>query len=458
MKLQIIYFLIFIFLSTPLQSAEPKERKQMGIDEFIETVRKEDPKLKEILLDKLRLNYQEALILDEDKLEVHLASSYKKNLEDADDSSSTSAKIAKTWQGSGTTVSLEYKDDNTSNNGSKTTAKISQSLIKNSFGSKNRKQTALARLRSDIIQLEAIDSYEEHISKVMIKYLEWVLADFKLEAARVAETEAKKMTSYVRRRVASGISIAIDLQEAILREMEKTESRLEQEGQYNSLIEELKRYPSLNQIHTLKPSYDRIFHEVSTSTTFKSERSSQIHQKKIEEAQTSRDLLSEELRSELTISLSYSHTNPSTPAHDPIKEAIIGLDWKHPFQQSRTEGKLLEKEYEVEKAIRKSEVDKSDKSSQLARLREEIANTKDLIVLAQKHHKTAKNIYWMKYSRYKRGLLDFTELASAKSRLDQSYVSKMSHKVDLSKKMVKWLNLTDDLIKKTNLELDLGSS
>ena len=417
----------------------------LTLESYLAGIKKNDPRFSEILLEKTRIGFQKGLFLEHDRLSVAVEGERGFIVGNEESFSSKKLQVTKEWRQTGTRLELGFDADDSMGIKTETRrARLSQSLTKNASGSVARLKEKVALLNEKIILAEALLAYEDYLMERIVFYLDWVLVDFQLKAARKALDDAAKMTAYVERRLGKQIAVEADFLSAKLEEMEKKEEYLRLEGKRAAFLIDLHQYKEWGKV--TRPSLRVPFADLGKIKAKEPRRLMALYRHKKELAQINLMISKEALSSDLLASLSFRHLKAARFTEPNRKDIVFGLSWQIPVMQRSEEARVAQSSYALKKAEKSSQVALTRAKKGYLELLEEIKSHQTLVGLAHQRLKHARKLFTAQKERYQKGLLDFTLLAASKNRLERAITWQMTLKVELAKKNVRMLNHTNSLL------------
>ena len=445
-----VYHLLFLILSSvalPLEAGTPQA---FTIADFLAVVRKSDPGFEKILLTRLRLEYQDALLTDPDSFDVQLQANYGEVLQDGERFNGGSIDVNKTWTGSGTSVGAAVeRNENLGVLTETWSATITQALGKNAFGNRTGIQEKQAALESTLLKTRMLEEYENRLAELIHLWLDWVLARENLRLARVALEDARLLEARAKKRFRQRVAIDIDVRRARLQTLQKEESRISRNRQYETILKNIRLYGDFSgdaiPAASTRLPYSRIVPDPAAAGA--DDRQSKIARLQEQILELKRDLREENLRSDMALSLGYNYRKSGRFTTPGRRELILGFNWLLPLEQKREVALLHQAEIDLESARVERRMVRQERQARLNRILVELEHTRQLIANSGKMVTLARQVWQGQKQRYERGIVDITEVTDSKNHLDQQVVNNLGHRIRLNKSAVDWLNASDQLLR-----------
>ena len=413
-------------------------------------VRKSDPGFEKILLTRLRLEYQDALLTDPDSFDVQLQANYGEVLQDGERFNGGSIDVNKTWTGSGTSVGAAVeRNENLGVLTETWSATITQALGKNAFGNRTGIQEKQAALESTLLKTRMLEEYENRLAELIHLWLDWVLARENLRLARVALEDARLLEARAKKRFRQRVAIDIDVRRARLQTLQKEESRISRNRQYETILKNIRLYGDFSgdaiPAASTRLPYSRIVPDPAAAGA--DDRQSKIARLQEQILELKRDLREENLRSDMALSLGYNYRKSGRFTTPGRRELILGFNWLLPLEQKREVALLHQAEIDLESARVERRMVRQERQARLNRILVELEHTRQLIANSGKMVTLARQVWQGQKQRYERGIVDITEVTDSKNHLDQQVVNNLGHRIRLNKSAVDWLNASDQLLR-----------
>ena len=468
----VLFFLgltLFCFSLTASEKNKEKEDIKVSneillIEKFIEKASKNDTFFDEILINQLTLNYQKDLNLPVRDIVLSVKGQYEFFLMQNREDPSVTVSLSKLFPYIGTDISVTYKNVpsfSSTVSGSELQFLISQPIAENAFGKSTRLKDKIVGIEIDVIRYQIVEAYEDYLSALISIYYDWYSAYEKMKISEMSYKENLKLQDNIYERQKQKIALAVDVNKVELLVLGKKEDLIVLTETFNTLTNLVAKAVRYSEDVSLIPGDPAYYHVFDLEFE-------QDYEKFIQQSRTYDILRLLENKSSLEVKKNADDLMPSTNLligykvdgdewkirnDDNLFYAGISVDWPFPDQVEKAEYEVSRIEYKKTKLSNQNKY--LELYTNLKNIYLEINREKELIIIVDKKLRLSTDILKDEAENYSFGKITLNDYIAAVNLVDQVKFSKISHIVQLKKYLVEWKRLTDQLIDKTSLNLDL---
>jgi outer membrane protein TolC len=434
-----------------------KVSEVLSLNRFVELACEHDVKFQEILIERLKLQYQYGKNMPSADLVLALKSQYNFALQDDGNSGNESVvSLSKLFPYTGTEISASYATSPNkigTDNSSTFTTMISQPIAQNAFGRANRMLKKVTELDVAIQKFQIIEAYEDYLASLLAIYYQWYSDYANFKNAQVTYNDNYQLLQNIRKRKRSRIADQSDVDKIHLQVIEMKEKVLTMKSTYENSLQLIYQVVSYAGKTVLVPEFVKYYEEaINYETEHKlfnqNSRTSEILSLIEKKGVVSLKREADGLLPSLNLLFGYTKEGSGYKMEEKQDNLFAGFSFEFSFWQQQKKAN-----YEISK-IKEQKVKLSHKGVRL-RLKTDLKNLYKKIKLEHELLKTAENkiaigkrIYFTELKNYRQARSALNDVIQAINNLEKYKFDKVQHKIKLETYLVEWLRLNDRLIKK----------
>ena len=463
-KVLIIIFLNIFAFVLPVFAQEAEETETLSLDEFIELACARDRVFEQILIENLKLNYKKKLKLPADDIVISSKSEYETFIKYDDNGYPIyEVSLSKLFPYTGTDLEAGYnstvKDTIIGDIDAEFYARVSQPVAKNAFGRATRLLDKIVGMEIDIAKYQIAEAYEHYLSSIIHIYYNWYEAYENVKTAENSYNENMKLLKNVEKREKNNIALPVDVNKVRLQVLLKEETLIALRNQFEEYTNLLKKSIGYDVEEGLLPysadQYDNVI--INFKEDYKifreKSRTSMILDMLEKKSDLEVDKDADDLLPSIDLFAEYAIKADDRYLEKDDKRVIAGVSLEYPFP-----GQVEHAEYETAKVERKRRILEKVNThiriyTELRNIYEEIERTRELIKIAGKKVEVAQSIVDDDTINYSYGKVILNNFIDEVNQLDFNRFSKIQYSIKLKKLIIDWLTLTDQLVRKKDLEI-----
>lgn len=447
--------IVFYFALTTLGWAQELEPKTLGFSDFLEKARMNDVEFSKILNEQKRADFYKELNLPSRALLLDLNSEYTVDSGGGDETSLVGGVISKEFIETGTTLSVSRSEVKAVGRDEKTSeVRLSQSLVKNAFGSQVRVYEDVLEQESKTIDIEVVELYEDYTASLMNQYFDWQLAYSRLQFKNRQLAEAKRFFRNIERRRTQAVARSVEVDRARLQMLSVEQEIISLQTQYEQLSKQIKALAGLDidvsPIEGELPFSEKaIRYDAIIKKTVDRGRQLQAYQLRTKAAEGRLDIARQNTRPDLNLFVGYYIDDSTRFTTQADREGtLVGLNLLWPFLDNQTKKAVEENRYLVSKAELEQAAFRRDLAVRLENLRLQIESAKKKVELDRQRWQVADRVLNEERRRYKNGSIDLETLIDAENGAAANQDAYFTSRTQLNQSIVEWLSLSDTLVEK----------
>jgi len=436
-------------------NAEP-----LSIKQFIEKAAAHDKQFEAILIDQMGLQYRRDQLLPDSDLVLDVKYQHNFYLDQDRNDPEASISLSKLFSNSGTELSLNYGKDssvfNTTENANLELL-VSQPIANNAFGKASQLQDKIIGVENDVIRYQVIEAYEDYLASLTTIYYNWYSAYQNLKLGKLSLQSNKKLMENILERQRQKIALPIDVNKMRLLLLAREENLIslqEDYDTYNNLIHRSSGQPSSSLYTPLEPENAMELSALKNDITALIEGSRSFKIFSMLEQQNTLELekVADGLMPSTQLLFGYRIDGEDWDIGSNQDNLFAGISMSWPLGQ--TVNKASKQLAQI--ALRKTQASNESKISELhTRLKNialQIHRQQKLVTISNQKIELSKAILKDEAENYSFGKVSLNDYITAVNRGDENQFSLTAHKVELSKLMIEWLRLTDQLVNESVLK------
>ena len=463
-KIIAIIFLSFFTVNIFAFAQEAGKIDTLSLDEFIELACARDKVFEEILIENLKLNYKKKLDLPADDIVVASKAEYVTFVKhDEKGYPVYEVELSKLFPYMGTEIEAGYnstmKDTLLGDIDAEFYARVSQAVARDAFGRATRLLDKIVGMEIDIARYQIVEAYEQYLSSIIQIYYNWYEAYENVKTAEKSYKENMKLLKNVQEREKNNIALPVDVNKVRLQVLLKEETLISVRRQFDEYTNLLKKSIGYDVEEGLIPSptdqYDNVKIDFEKDyQRFREEGRTSIILDMLEnKSDLEIDKDADDLLPSVDLFAEYSIKADDRELNKDDKKVMAGVTLEYPFP-----GQVEHAEYETSRVeYQRSKLDKINTHiriyTQLKNIYQEIQKTRELIKISEEKIKTAQSIVDDDTINYSYGKVILNNFIDEVNQLDFNRFSKIQYSIKLKKLVIDWLTLTDQLVKRKDLDV-----
>jgi outer membrane protein TolC len=447
--------MILTLLTTPIFSPA----NEMNVESYINFLIENDVEIERLIQQKAQTRFSKDLRLPTRSWILSVSSTHGLPLQDSQGrTSELNVEMSKNFRRTGTNLLLRYNQNDLADRNEQIQAlQVQQSLIQNSFGLQTRLLEDSIDSDNLVTNLSLIEAYEDYVAEKIGAFLDLIAAQKNLETSQELYKDFKEIFSEVKKRRSKSIAISVDVYRAEAELLQFERAVLEAQARIAEVkrrlfsgvdqkVQNLKKTKITNQI----PYLD----EKEIAADFNDEdlnqsRTGQIIKASANSAAKNQKAVKRNLLPELGLNLGLSEDESNRFSTTVNRtEASIGLNLNYEFDNSLAKAQYGEAVLNQKLVEKSNQSLKNNLAAQLKSLKERIELQKKRVKILEKQKSTGKKLIDEEKKRFKRGLLNLRDFITVQTAYTQRQYDLIEEKVNLSRLIVQWKQLTDKLISK----------
>ncbi|MDD3374721.1 MAG: TolC family protein [Candidatus Omnitrophica bacterium] len=452
-------FLILLILFVSIASfSQEKSIKVLPLEDFVNLASQNDTRFEEILIDELKLKYQKTLSLPTGDFLLSIKGQYDFLFNPSDNDYENKISLSKLFPYTGTTLAAEYDSSVSSrarNVSSEFNITFSQPIAQNAFGRNTRLLSKIIGLETEVARFQITEAYEDYLASIIQLYYNWYSAYENVKTAQNSLNENLKLLDNTKERQKHKIALPVDVNKVELQVAAKKEALIALENAYAKYLNLIKESIRHNATEALEPTNPSVYEEVaidfdSDYELFKTQsRTIQILNLLQNKGGLEINQYADEILPSINIIAGYSKEGSDRDLRDSDQMAFAGLSFDWPFPSTVERARLEIAKINLEKTKLSNENIYLRLHSNLKNLNNQIANERQLIVLAKSKIIFAQSIVEDERKNYSLGRTTLKDFIDEVNKLEDNKFNKLYHEIELKRLIVEWLRLTDNLLTKT---------
>ncbi len=465
MKKILIMILLSVFTSSFFVFAQESEKiDTLSLDEFVELACARDKVFEQILIENLILNYKKKLELPADDIVASAKSEYVAFIKQTGKGYPVyDVSLSKLFPFTGTELEAGYnstmKDTIIGDIDAEFYARVSQPVARNAFGRANRLLDKIVGMEIDIAKYQIIEAYEQYLSSIIRIYYDWYEAYENVKTAENSYKENMKLLKNVQEREKNNIALPVDVNKVRLQVLLKEETLVSVRNQFEKYTNLLKKSIGYDVEEELLPfpedEYDNVVINFEEDyKKFREEgRTSMILDMLEEKSDLEVDKDADDLLPSIDLFTEYAIKADDRELEKDDKRVMAGLTLEYPFPGQVEHAEFETSKIEYEKRVLEKINTHIRIYTELRNIYEEIEKTRELIKISEKKIETAQSIVDDDTINYSYGKVILNNFIDEVNQLDFNRFSRIQYSIRLKKLIIDWLTLTDQLVRKKDLEI-----
>jgi len=465
MKKILIMILLSVFTSSFFVFAQESEKiDTLSLDEFVELACARDKVFEQILIENLILNYKKKLELPADDIVASAKSEYVAFIKQTGKGYPVyDVSLSKLFPFTGTELEAGYnstmKDTIIGDIDAEFYARVSQPVARNAFGRANRLLDKIVGMEIDIAKYQIIEAYEQYLSSIIRIYYDWYEAYENVKTAENLYKENMKLLKNVQEREKNNIALPVDVNKVRLQVLLKEETLVSVRNQFEKYTNLLKKSIGYDVEEELLPfpedEYDNVVINFEEDyKKFREEgRTSMILDMLEEKSDLEVDKDADDLLPSIDLFTEYAIKADDRELEKDDKRVMAGLTLEYPFPGQVEHAEFETSKIEYEKRVLEKINTHIRIYTELRNIYEEIEKTRELIKISEKKIETAQSIVDDDTINYSYGKVILNNFIDEVNQLDFNRFSRIQYSIRLKKLIIDWLTLTDQLVRKKDLEI-----
>ncbi len=463
-KTLIIIFLVILVTALPVFAQEAQVTETLSLDEFVELACARDKVFEQILIENLKLNYKKKLLLPADDIVLSFKSEYEAFIKYDDKGYPIyEVSLSKLFPYTGTEVEAGYnssvRDTIIGNIDAEFYARVSQPVARNAFGRATRLLDKIVGMEIDIAKYQIAEAYEQYLSSVIHIYYNWYEAYENVRTAENSYDKNMELLKNVEERQKDNIALPVDVNKVKLQVLLKEETLIALRSQYEEYTNLLKKSIGYGVEEGLLPDpedqYDKVVIDFEEDYRIFREKSrtSMILDMLEEKSDIEIDKDADDLLPSIDLFAEYAIKGDDRYLDKDDKRVIAGISLEYPFPSQVEHAEYETSKVEYERRVLEKVNTHIRIYTELRNIYEEIEKTRELIRISGEKIEVAKSIVEDDTINYSYGKVILNNFIDEVNQLDFNRFSKIQYSIRLKKLIVDWLTLTDQLVRKKDLEI-----
>ena len=211
--------------------------KKLSLEQFLQDAAKNDPVFREILIDRLALQYEADLRLPPRDLVLDVEQAYELELSSGKGNVDTLISLSKLFPESGIRTTAEYAVSEFRDSRKRTSDlsfSIGMPVAENAFGKATRLRKKIIGLEVEVARYQIVEAYEDYFALLASAYISWHEAWEALEVGESSFEKNRRLLDEIQKRARKQIALPIDVNKVQLQVLAKEEALLELREQYRT--------------------------------------------------------------------------------------------------------------------------------------------------------------------------------------------------------------------------------
>ena len=437
------------------ETSDERPRTVLRLQEFVELAVAADTEFESILVEELRLQYRQDLVLPARDLVLSVRQELNAFLDADRQRSTTAIGLSKLFPMTGTDVGAEYRVTPSSGADGDTgelAFSLGQPIARNAFGRSTRLLDRIVGIETNVASHQIEEAYEDYLAAISTAYYDWHEAHENLRVARSSYNENVKLLGNIRDRQERQIAKVIDVNKITLQVLAKKERLIEAEESYQARLASVERAIRHDGKTELVPELDGGMSAIDGPFAT-------LFGEFLEESRTFRILALLEERSTLVVDLDADDLLPSLDVvagvsirgekhrlEDSDRMIFLGLELEWPFPgqlaAARHEDAGIDREVSE---LRRTNV-RYRLFADLKVLHHELRKERRLIEVAVEKIALAEAVVKDETENYSFGRVTLNDYITAVNVLDSNRFNRILHEARYRKLLTEWRRLTDVLV------------
>ncbi|MFC1643843.1 TolC family protein [Candidatus Omnitrophota bacterium] len=463
-KVLTIIFLSILVSVIPIFAQEAEEVETLSLDEFIELACARDRVFEQILIENLKLNYKKKLELPADDIVASAKSEYVAFIKHNGKGYPVyDISLSKLFPFTGTELAAGYnsamKDTIIGDIDAEFYTRVSQPVARNAFGRATRLLDKIVGMEIDIAKYQIIEAYEHYLSSIVHIYYNWYEAYENVNTAENSYNENMKLLENVEEREKSNIALPVDVNKVRLQVLLKEETLISVRRQFDEYTNLLKKSIGYDVEEDLLPYPTDQYDDVSIDfekdyEKFREEsRTSMILDMLEEKSDLEIDKDADDLLPSIELFAEYAIKADDRQLGKDDKRVMAGVSLEYPFPGQVEHAEFETAKVEYERSVLEKVNTHIRIYTELKNIYEEIEETRELIKISEEKVKVAQSIVDDDTINYSYGKVILNNFIDEVNQLDFNRFSSIQYNIRLKKLIIDWLTLTDQLVRKKDLQI-----
>jgi multidrug efflux pump subunit AcrB/outer membrane protein TolC len=436
-------FIIGTMCMTLSNSVEAKESK-LNLKEFIEKAIQNDPKIHAILLDNLKLQYNQNYYVDAEELFFSALTGF--TIDKNDIQNNSSLRLTHIIPHRGQELSGSYiinpNNDETDTLG----FTFSQDIARNAFGKSIQLDTAIQVIQNDVTRYQIIEAYEDYLAQIMTLYYNWIRHYESYQLAISSYKENKKVLDSVIKRQKQKIADDSDVNKVKLLLWGKEDQLTRTERNYLQSTLQIQQIIRWTNDAKLIPDttfmLDKIPQNINEELIILKNKSRSFKLLDLfkEKGIKEQDRSARDLMPSLAINASVYQ--------DDNTESAVWASLEFPLKNKQSKADLELKKINLTKIKLTNNSTQYYLENSLSTLYIALESQEKLINSAEHKTTLAKHILIRETENYSYGKINLNDYIDAVNRFDISRFDEIDQKISFQQLSIEWKRLSDTLIDK----------
>ncbi len=435
--------------------------KPLAIEDFIEKAAANDKVFEEILVDELVLSYRKDLFLPARDFILEVKGQYDVFFDQGREDADVSVSLSKLFPFTGTDIEVGYLNApslTTDTMNSEFNALISQPIAQNAFGAATRLQDKILGIEIDVIRYQIIEAYEDYLASLINLYYNWYSAYERLQIGEASYRQNLTLLENMQKRAQNKIALPVDVNKVNLLVMSKEENVITLRREYRrlfNLIVKAIRYDVDKELIPMDPSAFHVF-DIDFQKDYRSftESSRTYDILKLLEDKSSMQVRknADALLPSTNLLIGYKLDGRDWPIRDEDSMFYVGVEISWPFNDQVDQATYQTSRIDYRKKRLTNQNKYFQLETDLKNLYEQAKRDKELIALASQKIELAELVLKDESRNYSFGKITLNDYIDAVNKLDENRFNKILYTVELKKRILEWLRLSDQLIRKKDID------
>lgn len=407
----------------------------LTLREFVTRATQYDYQFHAILIDQLRLTYQQDLTVTAPDLVMDILG----NLSVATDSTKSDGAVAlsQTVPDLGQTIGISQSEETT-------TLTFSQDIARNAFGRSIALDRAIASIKTDVMRYQIIEAYEDYMAELLTLYYTWLRQYENWQLAQSSYTENLKVLDSIQARQRKKIADQTDVNKLRLLNLSRRQQVIAFDVAYQQTVAQIRRITQLGDKRlvpdtTIERDTLPLFDREAKQRIRTQARSFQLLTLFMDQAQTVTDRLSRELMPSIEVAATVVQADDDTTG-------LVGVSLAFPWQNRQAkarvgDAKVAEKKAELTAAYTAQKLMVDIENSYVA-----LQAQQELVDIAATRRQIASDILARESENYSFGRINLNDYIEAVNGFDNARLELVTREIEFQRLSIQWKRLTGQLV------------